>query len=73
MLLRKISHYLREPQMPPESLDWSYFENGLDIIGRKKKYSEYQSNVSLFIHFVPKECQIQGRSFDLCCPICLCL
>jgi hypothetical protein len=49
MLPRKISHYLRKPQMPSESLDWSYIENGLDTIGRKKKYLKYVEQGQLYL------------------------
>jgi len=35
--------------MPPESLDWSYIENGLHTIGRKKKYSKYQEQRQLYL------------------------
>jgi hypothetical protein len=35
--------------MPPESLDWSYIENGLDTVGRKKKYSKYQEQRQMYL------------------------
>jgi len=35
--------------MPSESLDWSYIENGLDTIGRKKKSSKYQEQRQLYL------------------------
>jgi len=44
-----MSHYLRKPQMPPESLDLSYIENGLDTIGKKKKPSKYREQSQLYL------------------------
>jgi hypothetical protein len=35
--------------MPPESLGWSYIENGPDTIGRKKKSSKYQEQRQLYL------------------------